>query len=277
VTTSNLSPMVTRRAGWVFALAVLVGCIDAPLDGEDTVYPTATVEPTTSVQVQLLDVSGRPFCEVVGEVADEIRVYADPGSNFGSQGEVREVYIAGLQAFDAVAQVAPDLIQPDTALLRLTLLESVRAASAVDWDVTQVSAAVAKGVNADRVAGALTRVREYTKNECRIDIIEGDRPIEEIGNETVAQRIRRILLEIIPDLDEAKLDCVEPRLPADFDPQGADFDPEYTLQVFADCRIDLNDPAAPTSVPPRPFRGPRPATSPTTVPSAVTTTVSEVG
>lgn len=268
--------MAVSRACWVLALAALAGCIDAPLDGEDTVYPTATVEPTTSVQVQLLDVSGRPFCEVVGEVAGEIRVYADPGSNFGSQSEVREVYIGGLRAFDALAQVTPDLIQPDTALLRLTLLDSVRAAAAVEWDVTQVSSAVAKGVNADRVAGALTRVREYARSECRIDIIEADRAIEDIGDETVAQRIRRILLEILPDLDDAKLDCVEPRLPTDFDPQNADFDPEYTLQVFADCRIDLNDPSTPTSIPPRPFRGPRPATSPTTVPSAVTTTVSEV-
>lgn len=258
-------------------VAVLGACVDAPLDSEDTVFPTTPPDPTTSVQVPFLDVSGFDFCGVVAEVAGDIRIYVDPSSNFGAQGEVRDVYVNGVRAFDALAQVAPDVIQPDTALLRQTLLEALRAASEVDFDVTEVSAAVAKGVNPDRVAGALARIRDYATEECRIDIIEGDRPIEDVGDETTAERIRRILLELFPDLDERKLDCVEPRLPEDFDPQSADFDPAYTLQVFEDCRIDLNDPSAPTSIAPVPFRGPRPATAPTTIPPAVVTTVSEVG
>lgn len=270
-------PRLIARAVTAALVLALVGCVDAPLDGEDTVFPTTPPDPTTSVQVPYLDVSGLEFCDVVTEVAGDIRVYVDPSSNFGAQGEVRDVYVNGVRAFDALAQVAPEVIQPDTALLRQTLLEALRAASEVEFDVTEVSAAVAKGVNPDRVAGALARVRDYASKECRTDIIEGDRPIEDVGDESTPERIRRILLELFPDLDEPKLDCVEPRLPEDFDPQSADFDPDYTLRVFADCRIDLNDPSVPTSIPPAPFRGPRPATSPTTLPPAVATTGSEVG
>lgn len=277
VMTRTRRPYRARLGVVLFGALTLGACVDAPLDGEDTVFPTAPPDPTTSVQVPYLDVSGFEYCEVVNEVAADIRIYVDPSSNFGAQGEVRDVYVNGVRAFDALAQVAPDLIQPDTALMRQTLLEALRAASEVEFDVTEVSAAVAQGVKPDRVAGALARIRDYTAQECSVDIIEGDRPIEDVGDETVSERIRRILLELFPDLDDPKLDCLEPRLPEDFDPQSAGFDPGYTLKVFADCRIDLNDPSAPTSIAPVPFRGARPATSPTTVPPAVATTVSEVG
>jgi len=221
--------------------------------------------PTTLLNVGFLEVVGYSFCSVVEEVAPEIRVYADPASNFGSAADVREAYVGAFRAFDAIDQVAPDEIREEAELLRKTLDDAVDAALAAEWNVTAIEKAAAGGVDAQRVADALATVRAYARDRCAIDIVEADTPAAGSPNETPEQRIRRTLEYIFPDLDDAKLSCLEPRLPVDFDPQSDRFDPTALERAFAGCRIDINDPGAPTSVPPAPFTGPRP-----TSPSAIT-------
>lgn len=275
-----------RRAGAIFSLArlserrtpllaiglvglsVLAACTEVDLVEEAPYVVVDSSPPTTLLNVGFLEVAGYSFCSVVEEVAPEIRVYADPASNFGSASDVRDAYVGAFRAFDAIDQVAPDEISDEAELLRTTLDDAVDAALAADWDVTAIERAAAGGVDAQRVADALAAVRTYARDRCAIDIVEADTPPTGSPNETTEQRIRRILEYVFPDLDEAKIACLEPRLPADFDPQSDRFDPTSLEQAFAGCRVDINDPGAPTSVPPAPFTGPRPTTpSVTTAPS----------
>lgn len=244
----------------VLGIAAFASCTEVDLVDEAPYVVVDSSPPTTLLNVGFLEVVGYSFCSVVEEVAPDIRVYADPASNFGSASDVRDAYVGAFRAFDAIDQVAPDEIRDEAELLRTTLDDAVDAALAADWDVTAIKRAAAGGVDAQRVADALATVRTYARDRCAVDIVEADNPASGSPNETTEQRIRRILEYIFPDLDEAKIACLEPRLPADFDPQSDRFDPASLERAFAGCRIDINDPGAPTSVPPAPFTGPRPTT-----------------
>lgn len=241
-------------------------CTEVDLVEEAPFEVADSSPPTTLLNVGFIEVAGYSFCSVVEEVAPDIRVYADPASNFGSASDVRDAYVGAFRAFDAINQVAPDEIVEEAELLRSTLDDAVDAALAADWDITAIKKAAAGNVDAQRVADALAAVRAYARDRCAIDIVEPDTPPSGSPNETPEQRIRRVLEYIFPDLDDAKISCLEPRLPADFDPQSDRFDPTQLESAFAGCRIDLNDPAAPTSVPPAPFTGPRPTTPSVTTP-----------
>jgi hypothetical protein len=230
-----------------------------------------TEVPTTVLEVGFLDVAGYSFCDVVDQVAPEIRVYADPASNFGDASGTREAYVGALRAFDALDQVAPESIKADSELMRKTLDDSVTAGLAADWDITQIRDTAAGGTSANQVAQAFASLRAYSLEQCRIDITQPDEPTPSAPNETPAERIKRILGELFPDLDARKIACLEPRLPLDFDPDSIYFDEAQLIAAFSGCRIDLEDPSAPTSVPPAPFRGPRPTTpSTTTIPDGAT-------
>ena len=249
-------------------VGIATGCTEVDLV-EDVPYEVVdSSPPTTLLNVGFLEVAGYSFCAVVEEVAPEIRVYVDPASNFGSASDTRDAYVGAFRAFDAIDQVSPEEIRDETELLRRTLDDAVDAALAADWDVTSIKQAAAGGVDAQRVADALAAVRAYARDRCAVDIVESDTPPSGSPNETTEQRIRRILEYVFPDLDDEKISCLEPRLPADFDPQSDRFDPSQLERAVAGCRIDINEPGAPTSVPPAPFEGPRPTTpSATTAPS----------
>jgi len=226
-----------------------------------------SVVPTTALEVGFLDVLGFSYCEVVEQVASDIQVYADPASNFGDVGGTRDAYVGALRAFDALGQVAPESIAADVALMRKTLDDSVTAGLAADWDITQIQQTAASGVDAKKVAEALGSVRNYTLEQCRVDLTQADEQTPITVEETPQQRIKRVLSELFPGLDGRKLACLEPRLPLDFDPDSVYFDERQLIDAFRGCRISLEDPSAPTSVPPAPFREPRPTTpSTTTIP-----------
>lgn len=238
----------------------LAACTDVADPSEDTMVIVETEVPTTMLNVGFLDVFGFSYCEVVSEVAPDIRVYADPASDFGDPSTTRDAYVGALRAFDAIAQVAPPEAKPAADLLRRTLDDSVKAALEVGWDITAIEASVGGRADPSKVAGALATLRAYSKEQCAIDIVETADPEAGSPNETPQDRIRRILTDLFPDLDDAKLRCLEPRLPIDFDPASEFFDPEVVTRAFKGCRIDINDPGAATSVAPVPFTGPRPTT-----------------
>lgn len=242
----------------------LASCTDVPDPSDDTMSIVATEVPTTALDVGFLDVFGYSYCEVVDQVAVDIRVYADPASDFGDPSAARDAYVGALRAFDALDQVAPDSIKPDTAIMRKTLDDSVTAGLAAGWDVTQIKGTAAQGVDAKKVAAALAALRKYTLDVCHTDITQPEEPTTSAPGETPSERIKRVLLDLFPGLDNRKLACLEPRLPLDFDPDSLYFDQQQLLDALAGCRISLEDPSAPTSVPPAPFRGPRPTTPSTT-------------
>lgn len=247
--------------GLLLVTAIAAGCTDAPDPASDTVEPVLTEEPTTTaLVVQFLEVSGQPYCDVVAQVANDIRVYANPDSNFGASADVRDVYVGAFRAFDALSQVAPPEIGADLDLMRRVLADVVKVGPDADWDVTQISATAAQGADATTVAGSLATIRGYTRRVCKVDVLDSPTPDTAPPGETPEQKVRRVLSETFPVLDDRKLNCVAPRLPLDFDPQLATFDPTLLLAAFAACGIDPEDPSIPTSIKPRPFAGPRPTT-----------------
>lgn len=245
-----------------------VACVDVGDPAADTIAIVDTEVPTTVLDVGFLDVIGLSYCEVIAEVAPDVRVWADPGADFGDPSSTRNTYVGALRSFDAIAQVAPESVRAQSELLRRTLDDVVRSALETDWDVTEIRASAGGGVDADEVATALGDLRRDALEQCGINLVETEDPTAGSPDETPQERIRRVLLDLFPDLDDRKIDCLEPRLPLDFDPTSEFFDPEIVTDAFAGCRIDLADPGAPTSAPPRPFVGPRPTTpTVTTVPA----------
>lgn len=253
---------------FAFAVVALTGCADVPDATEDTMVIVDTEVPTTMLNVGFLDVFGFSYCEVVSEVAPDIRVYADPASDFGDPSTTRDAYVGALRAFDAIAQVAPPEAKSAADLMRRTLDDSVNAALEAGWDITAIEAAAGGRTDPANVAEALAALRAFSKEQCAIDIVEVADPEAAPPNETPQERIRRVLTDLFPDLDDAKVRCLEPRLPLDFDPTSEFFDPDVVTRAFKGCRIDINDPGAATSVAPVPFNGPRPTTpTVTTAPS----------
>lgn len=255
--------------------ALLAACTEVPDPSEETIAILVSEVPTTALSVDFLDVTGYGYCAVVDQVSRNIQVYADPASDFADPGGTRETYVGALRGFDALDQVAPGAISADVALMRKTLDDSVTAGLEANWDIVAIKGAAAEGVDAKRVAAALAAIRRYTLDQCQVDLTQLDaRPIDPLS-ETPEERIRRVLAEILPGLDDRKIACVEPRLPLDFDPDSIYFDEQQLLDALAGCRIDINDISAPTSVPPAPFRGPRPTTP--TVTTMPNTSIPEYG
>jgi len=254
--------------------AALAACTDVPDPSADTIVIVETEVPTTMLNVGYLDVLGFSYCEVVGEVVGDLRVYIDPASDFGDPSSTRDAYVGALRAFDALAQVAPPEIKDEAELLRATLDDSVQAALDAGWDITAIRESAGGRVDPEKVAAALAELRTFTKEQCAVDLAAVEEGTPAAPDETPGQRIKRILGDLFPDLDDAKLACLEPRLPLDFDPTSEYFDPSTISRAFRSCRIDLNDPGAPTSVAPAPFTGPRPTTPTGT--TIVTGTSSEV-
>lgn len=248
----------------VACIPLFMSCTDVPDPSADTMVIVETEVPTTMLDVGFLDVLGFSYCEVVDQVASDIQAYADPSSDLGDAGGTRDAYVGALRGFDALGQVAPDVISADVALMRKTLDDSVTAGLAAGWDITQIQDTAVHGVDARKVAAALGSVRTYTLEHCKVDITRIPEQAVVTDSETPQQRIRRILGDLFPGLDNRKLACLEPRLPLDFDPDSMYFDEQQLLDAFAGCRIDIEDPSAPTSVPPAPFREPRPTTPATT-------------
>jgi hypothetical protein len=254
--------------GTLAMLLALAACTEVADPSADTMVIVDSEVPTTMLNVGFLDVFGFSYCQVVDEVAGDIRVYADPASDFGDPSTTRDAYVGALRAFDAIAQVAPPQIKVQADLMRRTLDDSVKAALDAGWDLTAINAVSGGGSDPAKVAAALASLRSYSIEQCAIDIVETSDPASGSPNESPQDRIRRVLSDLFPDLDDAKLRCLEPRLPLDFDPASEYFDPAELTRAFAGCRIDFNDPSAPTSVAPAPFSGPRPTTpTVTTVPS----------
>ncbi|CAB4716638.1 MAG: hypothetical protein F2934_10005 [Actinobacteria bacterium] len=261
----------------VLLLVVLIGtaaCVDVGDPAADTIAIVDTEVPTTMLDVGFLDVVGLSYCEVIAEVAPDVRVWADPGSDFGDPSSTRNAYVGALRSFDAIAQVAPETVRVQSELLRRTLDDVVRSALETGWDVTEIRSSAGGRVDADEVATALGDLRRDALEQCGINLVEPEEPTAGPLDETPQERIRRVLLDLFPDLDDRKLDCLEPRLPLDFDPASEFLDPKTVTDAFAGCRIDLADPGAPTSAPPRPFVGPRPTTP--VVATVPTFTVPEV-
>ena len=245
---SRRRPNLLAAVGLTVLAATAVACTDVPDPSADTIEIVETEVPTTMLDVGYLDVLGFSYCEVVNEVIGDLRVYLDPASDFGDPSTTRDAYVGALRAFDALAQVAPPELKGAADLLRKTLDDSVQYALDAGWDVTAI--------------------RESATTVSAVNVGTSAAP-----NETPSQRIKRILGDLFPDLDEAKLACLEPRLPLDLDPTSEYFDPSVISRAFRSCRIDPNDPGAPTSVAPAPFTGPRPTTP--TVTTAPTDTSPE--
>jgi len=155
-------------------------------------------------------------------------------------------------------------VKADTELLRRVAADIVKAGPDADWDVTQISATAAQGADAATVAGALATLRGYTNRVCHIDVVDVGTPDTAPPGETPEQKVRRVLSDTFPVLDDRKLKCVAPRLPLDFDPSSDTFDPTVLLDAFKACGIDPEDPSTPTSIRPKPFTGPRPTSAPPT-------------
>ena len=248
------------------AVVLAAGCADVPDPSEDTIALPDTEVPTTALRVDYLDVIGYSYCEVVDEVVADIRAYVDPASDFGDPGGLQQTYVGALRAFDALAQIAPGEVRTDAERMRRTLLAAVQTAQKVGWDIAEVQAGSGGRSDANAAAQSLAALRRYTNERCGVDIVDTDLIPTTVAGETPEQRLQRILLELFPDLDDEKVRCLAPRLPLDMDPQSAYFDENQLLSAFRGCRIDIEDPSAPTSIAPAPFDGPRPTTPSTTMP-----------
>jgi len=210
------------------------------------VLETATVPPTTALEIPFLEVTGLPYCDVVELVAPSIQTFANEGSDFGDGATVRDTYVSALTAFDALEQVATREIIDDVHLLERTLNDAVYAAAAVDWDITQVTDDAAAGVTSDAVLAALQRLRRYTTERCAIDIYGLEPPITTAPAETPTQRLLRVLEYTFPSLSDESILCLGSRLPVEWDPDSPDEDDTAINSAMAGCGIDPNAPSTGT-------------------------------
>ena len=87
-----------------------------------------------------------------------------------------------------IAQVAEGSVRSDAELLRTTLEDTVQEASKVDWDLTAIASAAARGVDATKIATALGNLRNATLQQCGVDLTEPDKPKPAAADETPNQR-----------------------------------------------------------------------------------------
>jgi hypothetical protein len=257
-----------RRFATVARLVALVvvaagACTNSPGAGGPTTSGVSSLAVTTVPDPALVVVTGQPYCQVAATFAPDVVAYTDPASGRADASDVATTYLGALRAFDALAQVAPPVVQGPARLLRDTLQAAVSAAASAGWDLNSASGPAIKAAGGAAATTALNALRHYTLTTCRVDlegITETDTTPTTLAG-TPRQRLLAILAATYPALDDAELSCLEPRLPLDFDPTDPNLDPQVVTEAFAGCGIDPNNPSAPTTAVPAPFHGPRPTTA----------------
>ncbi len=154
-------------AACLVALLTLGGCSDSD-DGDDNAAATSTTAPAATTSTRTVDTrftgeGSAEFCEFITAFTD-----SQQGVSASAAPEALEAAFAkSLDSIDQAVEVAPPEIKPDVMRISDTFKTVQAAAAAVDFNVTNMSAADLGALQNEQFLDSVTRLQAYLTNVCR--------------------------------------------------------------------------------------------------------------